>query len=443
MNVVIVGAGLAGLHCALTLKRNYRMFERESRVGGLCRTELRDGFTIDHTGHYLHFKDQAIQTFVTRLLRGNLMAIKRNSWVYFKDVYTPYPFQAHLHGHDEKVRRDCVLGLLRAQEHNRSAGKRHEDAEQWVRRTQGAGFAEHFMIPFNEKQFRTRLSNLLPVQWGRFLPRLNVEDIVRGCLQGSRTQIGYNTHPWHPRHGGIEALPRALAEELPIQVETDTGLIRVRWKERLAEFSGGLTVPYDVLVSTAPLPMLLGKLDPLPLGMARARARLRWIGVLTVHLCVKSPREHHRHWIYFPERKFSFYRFGIPSNINPADAPKGHGIISAEVSYIPGRRPADRDIVARVKRDLRSLNQLGPEKEIVDVYVADFPCAYVVFDHHYPQARGTAMRFLASNRILSIGRFGGWAYGGMEDALKEGKSVAEQILAYGSRVGSHFLARVS
>lgn len=441
MKVVIVGAGLAGLNCALHLKRDFRIFERESRVGGLCRTEQRDGFTIDHSGHYLHFKDQAMQAQVAALLKGNLMACQRNSWVFLKGVYTPYPFQAHLYGHGPQLRRDCVLGLFRAQERaQKPSGSRtkRESAAEWVRRTQGDGFARHFMFPFNEKQFHAKLGDLLPAQWGRFLPVLNPQAIVRGALKEHRVQIGYNVHPWHPRRGGIEALPRAMADRLAVPVETRMALTRVRWKERIAEFAGGEQAPYDVLVTTAPLPELLRRLDPVPRQIARACDHLRWIGVLIVHLCVRNPRERKRHWIYFPESRYVFYRFGIPTNINPADAPRGHGVISAEVSYVPGHRPRNATIIRRVKRDLRALKMLGSDKEIVDVYVADFPCAYVVFDRRYDMARNAALRFLARNRILSIGRFGGWVYGGMEDALKEGKTVAEKIRAWGPRVGSNF-----
>jgi prepilin-type processing-associated H-X9-DG protein len=49
--ILVVGAGLAGLSCALTLHRAGREFllvEADSRVGGRQRTTHRDGFTLDH-----------------------------------------------------------------------------------------------------------------------------------------------------------------------------------------------------------------------------------------------------------------------------------------------------------------------------------------------------------------------------------------------------------
>ena len=49
-DVVIIGAGLAGLTCAKTLTERglrVRVVERDDDVGGRVRTDLVDGFTLD------------------------------------------------------------------------------------------------------------------------------------------------------------------------------------------------------------------------------------------------------------------------------------------------------------------------------------------------------------------------------------------------------------
>jgi protoporphyrinogen oxidase len=441
MTAVIAGAGLAGLSCALALRGRARLFERDGRPGGLCRTERLDGFTIDHTGHYLHFKDEAMRRLVEDLLQGNLHGVERNSWVRLNGRLTPYPFQANTCGHPPAVVRDCVVGFCRALE-EASPGRRGESYAAWIRRTYGEGFLRWFMRPFNEKQFHARLEDLLPLQGGRFLPRPDVAAIVRGALRSHRARIGYNAALWHPRTGGIEALPRALAGALPSPPETNRPLRRVRWRERLAEFDGAGAVPYGVLVSTLPLPTLLDALDPLPAPLARVRRALRWIGVLCLHYCIRRPPETRRHWVYVPDRRISFYRYGFPANVNPADAPRGSGIVSAEVSYVPGRRPDPARALARARRELLAVGAIGHRDDIVHELAIDFPVGYVVFDRAYPAARSAALRFLARNGILSIGRYGGWVYGGMEDALIEGRDTGRLIAAYGERAARvHPVAR--
>ncbi|MEK7477306.1 MAG: FAD-dependent oxidoreductase [Candidatus Coatesbacteria bacterium] len=437
MTVLVAGAGLAGLSAALSLGRRARVFEREARVGGTCRTEIAGRFTVDHAGHYLHFRDAEIRRLVHRMLGRNLMSAPRDSWVHLKGLDTPYPFQANTFGHDAKLIRECVMGYARARDAARP-GKPGETYEDWIRRTWGPGFLRHFMKPFNEKQFHIRLAQLLPLQGGRFLPKPDPHEIVRGALARRHISSGYNAMLEHPRHGGIEVLPLAFARALARSVKTGSPLRRIHWRSRVAEFAGAGPQPYGVLVSSLPLPELLGRLDPLPPAMARARSSLRSVGVLCLHYLVRGPHERTKHWIYVPERRFSFFRVGFPANINHADAPPGAGIISAEMSYASGRRPGIGAALARARLGLRDLGVLGRGCRIVREIAVDIPCGYVVFDRAYPQARGAALRWLAARNILSIGRYGSWVYGGMEDAMREGLDTGRLVAAYGERAGARF-----
>jgi protoporphyrinogen oxidase len=60
--------------------------------------------------------------------------------------------------------------------------------------------------------------------------------------------------------------------------------------------------------------------------------------------------------------------------------------------------------------------------------------AYVVFDHAYFASLATIRPFLADAHILSTGRYGGWNYSSMEDALHFGRDAAKaaRTLALGS-----------
>src|SRR4051812_18982331 len=67
--IVIIGGGLAGLSAAYHL-REYEpsVFEKETAVGGLCRSFTQDGFTFDCTGHLVHLRNQYTKDLVTHLL---------------------------------------------------------------------------------------------------------------------------------------------------------------------------------------------------------------------------------------------------------------------------------------------------------------------------------------------------------------------------------------
>ena len=54
--VAVIGAGIAGLQCALLLKESgidVQVFERQPHVGGRMVTESVNGFLIDHGFHVM------------------------------------------------------------------------------------------------------------------------------------------------------------------------------------------------------------------------------------------------------------------------------------------------------------------------------------------------------------------------------------------------------
>ena len=61
--VLILGGDFAGLSTALRLQKagwqGYQILEKDSRIGGLTRSESVQGLMSDYTRHVLHFTDQA------------------------------------------------------------------------------------------------------------------------------------------------------------------------------------------------------------------------------------------------------------------------------------------------------------------------------------------------------------------------------------------------
>lgn len=435
-STLIVGAGLTGLSCAYHLERDYLLVERENEPGGMVRTrERHPGFFCDHTGHWLHLRNETIKGLVQQLLPGGLEEHERKAVIHLGGVLTPYPFQANTYGLPREVVLDCLLGLLKAR-HPEDFNLPPSTAapgnfREWLVRHFGEGIARHFMVPYNEKLLGVRLEELRPEYAERFIPQPSIEDVIKGALGFSRESLGYNARFVYPRYGGISALPHALARALKVPPLYNIAVTQVSLRQRMATMSDGRQVGYQRLLNTAPLPRFLALLADLPEAIREAGRRLRSATVHYYDMGVRGPGDtaSRHHWIYFPDPEYIFYRTGSYSAVHPGTAPAGCRSYYVEMSGGAAELLKEPEqLKQRVLADLRRAHILSVRDEILFMELCEIPFAYVIFDHNYEQSRQMILDYLGSQGIVSCGRWGGWGYGGMEDALLDGKAAAEKWL---------------
>jgi protoporphyrinogen oxidase len=437
--IVILGGGLAGLSTLWHLQQagydKSFLFEQEARVGGLTRSETVDGFTFDYTGHLLHFKQDAVKKLVSELLGDNIHYMARNSWIFSKGVYTRYPFQTHLYGLPAAVIKECILGFVNATANNlrgaklpntSSSSADHESFEAWIHRTLGPGIAKHFMIPYNQKLWTVPLKELTCEWMGRFVPGASLDQILDGALSDHANKTGYNAHFGYPLKGGIEALPRAFARSLK-NLYCGFKVTKLEVEKKRIIFKNGENIAYDTLISSIPLPRLIRVTSNVPSSVQSAANTLRFTSVYNINLGVDRNISD-KHWIYFPEPRFAFYRIGFSHNFSPFQAPPGCSSIYAEVAYSPWK-PMDKSRMARrVKQDLLKLKILRKSDSVPAEHCLDIPCAYVLYDQNYRRNVDLIQTYVRQNGIRTIGRYGSWEYSGMEDAIWQGRVIATEFL---------------
>jgi protoporphyrinogen oxidase len=431
--VLVLGAGLAGLSTALHLegRRAVTVLEREDRVGGMTRSFKVNGFVFDVTGHLLHLRRPPIRRLVARLLPDGMASVERRSFIYSHGVYTDYPFQANLHGLPPEVVRDCLLGFIAAH-HDPERPSREALAEasfhDWARATFGAGITRHFLFPYNRKLWCRDLEEITAdwVSWS--VPRPALEEVVGGALGLKNRGLGYNPRFLYPRAGGIEVLPEALAgglRQADVQLRTTVAGIDVHRRQLCC--AEGRQWGYVDLVSTLPLPKLLALVDDLPEPLRQAGEGLAATQVLNVNLGIARAGVTDRHWIYFPEDRYLFYRVGSPTAFCPASAPAGCSSLYVEVARNRIRSGDVPGLVRRVKDDLLACGLLRDDDRIVAEQTVVVDPAYVVFDRHRRRVLPEILSWLEERGIRSIGRYGSWEYGSMEDAIHQGMEAADQL----------------
>ena len=426
-NVIILGAGLAGLSAAYHLDADYEIYEKESEVGGLCRSRRVNGFVFDYAVHTFYSQDEYAVALVIKLLADNLSSQTRSSWIYSKGVLTPYPFQANTFGLPIEVVKECVLGVIEAK-YSADGQEYASNFEDWIYTTFGRGIAKHFMIPFNRKLWGIDLREM-SARWIRDrIPQPGLDEVLDGALHRQEHEFGPNAQFWYPKDGGMGALPRAFLPYVK-NVHLNQEVTVIYPDVRRIVLANGCSRKYDALISSLPLPRLVDMMDSVPDSIRQAGHQLKYNTIYSVNIGVSSANISDMHWVYFPEPEYAFHRISFPMNFSASMVPEGTSSITAEISASACKEIATDVLVRRVIDDLILARILRREDEILATDLIKLEPAYIIYDHLHEKNVSLIHEFLSEKDIYPCGRFGMWEYYNMDHAIVSGKAAVERLKA--------------
>jgi len=425
--IIILGAGLAGLSTAWHLKRRgieSSVLEKEKTVGGLCRSKQVKGFVFDYDGHLLHFRNNYTLGLVKKLLKGNLVQHRRSAWINNFGIFSQYPFQENLYALPKPVAAECLWGFIKASSSAKNKGQLN--FLDWVNSTFGKGIARYFMIPYNQKFWTTPLNQMVCPWSDKFIPQFSLTDVVNGFFENTKSSFGYNATFWYPKKGGVGQLPQALEKQIG-NVYKNCCVSKIDLQNKEITIKGEGKQKFDVLVITIPLPELVKIIDPLPVTILKNFEKLRWNSIFNLNLGIQGHCQEDKHWVYFPHKETSFFRVGFFHNFSGQLAPQGKSSLYAEVSYSKLKPINKKKITSQIINDLKKAGIINKKNKILVYDTNDIKYGYPIYDLNYFSATAAIYKFLASHGVIACGRYGSWKYMSMEDAILDGKRVADGL----------------
>ncbi len=423
MKVAILGAGLAGLSAAYHLEKDYEIFESEPEAGGLCRTVKEKGYVIDYGPHLFFSKNKYVRKFLDLLLKNNLHEIESSVSQYSFGRYLKYPYNVNLYGAPIGIISDCISGYVDALHklHKKNPLNYHD----WCLYNFGKGFSRHFMLPYAKKNWTVNPKRLTTDWIGKriFIPTL--EQILMGALQKSDDRMNYITSFQYPLHGGMSSMIDSLVKRTG-HIKYNKKAVRIDLKIKKISFQDGTSIHYEKAISTIPLPDMIKMIPDVPASVREAVKRLINNSIYIINIGVDRPNLSDQHWIYYDGDE-PFHRIHFPANLSKFNAPKGEGVVSAEISY-SRFRPLNTEKLFELTVDkLKSTGILRPSDKIVYQNITDLKFAYVIYDHHRKACVKKVRDFLHRNGIETCGRFGEWGYLWTDQTILSGKRAAETI----------------
>jgi UDP-galactopyranose mutase len=466
-DTIVIGAGPTGLSAAYHLGAGSLLLEKNSSVGGWCRSIEDGGYTFDYAGHIMFSKDPYVHELYRKLLGSNVHWQDREAWIYSKGVHTRYPFQGALNGLPPEVLKECIVGAIEARFgrladspsnpatsacgkdvaitdccadgsfETTGSGERHRTAgairneprnfEEFIYGVWGAGVAKHFAIPYNRKLWAVPLSEMETSWLGGRVPLPNLEEMIDGALRPVPKPVGPNARFGYPLRGGFQALMDGFLPLLAGDLELNARVAAIDVRKREVTLESGARFRYTKLISTAPLPELVRMIGAdVPPPVRAATARLRHVSVRCVNLGVARQNLTDKHWIYYPEDTV-FHRVFVQGNASPhCNAPGGFAL-TCEITYSP-TKPLPCDGEALIDRCIAECIDVGLFRADDRVAVrnqVDMPYAYVVYDHARKRSVETVREWLRAHHVILAGRYSEWEYYNSDHAFVAGRTAAE------------------
>ena len=420
MRIGIIGGGLSGLTLQRFLKHDSEVLEKEGRIGGLCRTFSKDGFSYDIGGHILFSKDKDFLPFIAELLQGNVTHGKRENRILFKGHYVKYPFENDLAALDKQDAYECLIGYLKNTAVNPSNFK------EWMLATFGEGITGKYLLPYNEKIWKFPIERM-SMDWVERIPKPPVEDVVRSALGISTEGYVHQLYFDYPAVGGIEALPRALHREgTSVRTAFEVRSIR-RQKNAWSVSDGKEEFRYDKLVLTMPLDKAIACMEDVPSSVVAAVSALRYNSIRVVMVGINNASLMDKLALYVPDPAALAHRICYMGRFSPRMVPAGCSSIMAEITAPKGHavaRMSDASLIQRVVDDGHTLG-LFDRRDVVATDIQNIEYAYVVYDLHYHENVKIVRDYFSSLGIELLGRLAEFDYINMDEAIRRARARAE------------------
>ncbi len=415
MKIAIAGGGLAGLALGHHLKGSnidFKILERDYRVGGLLKSETHQGYTFDTGGSHIIFsRDSSTLKEMVNLV-GNVVMHRRRTVIHYRGNFIKYPFENGIFMLSPQERFEILLDFVN---NIGKEKKKPENLKDFFVQLFGEKIVEKYLGPYNEKIWKRRIDEIAMAWSEDRLPKPPVEDVLRAAVGIETEGYLHQLRFFYPLHGGIESIARSLGEELRENVKVGNEVKGIKPEDDGIVVNGEF---YDYLISAIPLPSLLKILGG---DLEKLSKELDYNSVTVVGLGVRGNLPDY-HWAYIPDKDIIFHRIAFLSNYSPNMAPENRGNIIAEISHKPCEEP--REVIDKTIEGLEKIG-IGVEVETAKKWVNHY--AYVVTDKNYFKILPEIRKILKEMRILTLGRHGNWEYLNMDAVWKRAKEMSEVL----------------
>ena len=449
---LIIGAGPSGLTAGyLILKEKnlggVEIVEADEKyVGGISRTESKNGYRFDIGGHRFFSKSKTINLLWDEILEDGFIETDRKSRILFKKKFFNYPLSAgealFKLGFIESFL--CGLSFLKAKIYPKKNPKSFHD---WVANSFGERLFKNFFKTYTEKVWGLSCDEISADWAAQRIKGLNLTSLVLNSIQFLNFRKNKKVIKTlikkfkYPKYG-----PGMMWEKAAEKIKNQNGKISMGieakefifdnlnkcWKVKCLNKIKNEYITYECkrIISSAPMRDVVKNIYP-PLSSKNMATNLKYRDFITVAVMIDKRPNFDDNWIYIHDQNIYAGRIQNYTSWSTYMAPDNKGCLGLEYFCNEGENfwnKSDDELKQLAIEDLKKLEILKNEK-VIDAYVVRQKKAYPVYDKDYKKIVREISNEIENNykNLFLVGRNGMHKYNNQDHAMMTSILTIENI----------------
>lgn len=443
MRVGIIGAGPAGITAAYQLAKagvNTHVFEASEHVGGLSRTFDLWGQKVDLGPHRFFSNDRRVNDLWLEVVGNDYRMVDRLTRIYYQSRFFHYPLKPSNALWNMGVANAvcCLASYTKERIVPSYTTEQNQTFESWVVGRFGRRLFEMFFKSYSEKLWGIPCDQLDADFAAQRIKKFSLGEAIKAALgigqQHHKTLVDQFAYPT----GGTGMVYERMAQridELGSHVYLNAPVRRIIHHDHQVkglELNDGRIEPFDHVISTMPLTLLVRGLGDLPCEVEDGVSKLRFRNTILVYLNVDATDLFKDQWLYVHSPELGMGRVTNFRNWAPDLYGDSKTSILALEYWCYDEDPlwteSAEKLSERAAHEIRATGLIG-DAQIVAAHVHRIRRCYPVYSQGYKQHLTPVIDHVREfNNLQAIGRYGAFKYNNQDHSILMGILAADNVL---------------